>query len=122
MIVETFITNTFEGDVIEQFIVYDDGTCVLQWMFDGVGEDESSIRKILLVHLTEEEAKKVFQRNSIEEGILEPVRNNMTYPEARIMFIKRSTPYTFSQTDYMIPSEGDEEQFLDSLDSIQPGF
>lgn len=122
MIVETFITNTFDGDVIEQFIVYDDGTCILQWMFEGVGEDDYSTRKILLVRLTEEEAKKVFQRNTIEEGILEPVRESMTYPEARIMFIKRAAPYTFSQIDYVIPSEGDEEQFLDSLDSIQSGF
>lgn len=118
MITEVYIASKYEGDIVEQYLIHDDGTCILQWMFDGVAEDDSVLRKILMVQLTEPEAKKVIERNTAKIGMIEPIRNNLTYPEARIMFIRRAAPYTFSQTTITIPHEGTEEDFLDYIDGI----
>jgi len=118
MIKEVYIASKYEGDIVEQYIIHDDNTSILQWMFDGVAEHDSVVRKILMVKLTESETQEVTERNAAKVGILESVRSKLTYPEAKIMFIRRAAPYTFSQSTITIPTSGSEDDFLDYIDGI----
>lgn len=121
-ITETFITSQYEQDVIEQFIYYDDDTAILQWMYDGVGEEDTTVRKILMVRLTLEEAQLIMERNRTQVGILEPVRKKLMNPDAQLMFLRRAAPYTFMRQNYIIPKNLTEEEFLEQIDTHHTGF
>lgn len=121
-ITETFITSKYEQDIIEQFVFYDDDTAILQWMYDGVGEEDTAIRKVLMVRLTLEETKLIMERDRSRVGILEPVRKKMMNPDAQLMFLKRAAPYTFMKQNYTIPQDLTEEEFLEQLDTHHTGF
>lgn len=121
-ITETFITSKYEQDIIEQFVFYDDDTAILQWMYDGVGEEDTAIRKVLMVRLTLEETQLIMERNRTQVGILEPVRKKLMNPDAQLMFLRRAAPYTFMKQDYTIPQGLTEEEFLEQLDTHHTGF
>ena len=121
-ITETFITSKYEQDIIEQFVFYDDDTAILQWMYDGVGEEDIAIRKVLMVRLTLEETKLIMERDRTRVGMLEPVRKKLMNPEAQLMFLKRAAPYTFMKQNYTIPQDLTEDEFLEQLDAHHTGF
>lgn len=121
-ITETFITSKYEQDIIEQFVFYDDDTAILQWMYDGVGEEDTTVRKVLMVRLTLEEAKLIMERDRTKIGMIEPVRKNLTYPDAQLMFLRRAAPYTFMRQHYTIPKNLTEEEFLEQIDAHHTGF
>lgn len=121
-ITETFITSKYEQDIIEQFVFYDDDTAILQWMYDGVGEEDTAIRKVLMVRLTLEETKLIMERNRTQVGMIEPVRKNLTYPDAQLMFLRRAAPYAFMRQHYTIPKNLTEEEFLEQIDTHHTGF
>lgn len=112
------IVSKLDDDIIQQFLVQEDGTAILHWMFVGVGADNTVTRRVLVAQLTEEEAKAIYERNAAEVGILEPIRHNMTFPDAKIMFVRKSMPYSFDTVDIQIPHEGSEEEFLNVIDSV----
>lgn len=99
------------SDIIERYLVQEDDSAVLQWMYDGVGTKSYCTRKILSVHLTADEFDKVTQRNSALTGILEPVRQTLSNPHVKILFVKSSSPYSFSIVDHVLDLSHSEESF-----------
>jgi len=110
------IASRYDGEIIEAYLPRPDGDCDLLWMFDGAGLPEGQARKYLLVRLTEDEARKVFERDRTKVGILEPVRHSMEHAEARIFQNFFEGGDQRGVGTITIPAEGDELAFLDALD------
>ena len=110
------IATRYDGEIIEAYAPREDGDCDVLWMFDGVGLPDAEPRKYLLARLTEEEARKVFERDRTKVGILEPVRHSMVHPEARIFQNLFEGGSLRGAGEFAIPSDGDELAFLNALD------
>lgn len=114
---EAHVASRYDGEIIEAYLPRLDGDCDLLWMFDGTGLPEGQPRKYLLARLTEDEARKVFERDRTKVGILEPVRHSMKHAEARIFQNLFEGGDQRGVGTITIPAEGDELAFLDALDA-----
>ncbi|MBY8861108.1 hypothetical protein K7711_31850 [Nocardia sp. CA2R105] len=76
---------------------------ILWWMFDEDGDEQLG----LFAHLTHDEAQAVFE-GSLSEGLLEPIRKTMSYPEAVVWAIRRNGMYA---AEFMIPTKSGEPEF-----------
>lgn len=114
------VSYGFDGEVIESLVVKGSNTWLLMWVFD----QDADGSKTLNVRLTEDEARRVFERDRAREGILEPVRAHLTDREAAIFRVPRRLEGSAAQLRareapmaiIRIPALGSEADFLDLID------
>lgn len=121
MAIQGGVTFTgLDGEVVES-IAIEDGQFKLFWTFDV----EDGITKMLEVNLTEDEARRVYERDRVHEGILEPVRATLTHREATIFSyqsLDKDRLPAFEDVGtatFEIPADGTELDFLDALDAVK---